>query len=99
MRRSAIGFGLDQAAPLQRLEVGRQGRAVHRQQRGDAADDRRLRPVERHQQRELAAGQAGGLQRQVEAARQGPGGALGVQAQADVADMQRRREDVEYRRL
>ena len=56
------------AAPLQRLQVGGQRRAVHRQQRRDAADARRFRPIERHQQRELSAGEVEGPQCVVEAA-------------------------------
>ena len=52
-----VDRNLHQPAPFQRLELGGQRGAVHGEQRGDAADIRRLRPVERHQQRELAVGQ------------------------------------------
>ena len=43
-----------QAAPLKRFQISRQGRAIHGQQRGYAANAWRLLAIERHQQRELA---------------------------------------------
>jgi hypothetical protein len=64
--------------------------SVHGQQVGDAAQARRLGTVQRHQQRELAVGQAHRPQGLVEATGQGPRGALDVQAKARVADVQRR---------
>jgi len=47
-----------QAATLERFQISRQGRAIHGQQRGYAANTRRLLAIERHQQRELAICQA-----------------------------------------
>lgn len=51
----SIGCDLQQAAPLQRLEIGGQRGPVHGQQAGNRSDRRRLRAVQRDQQRELAA--------------------------------------------
>jgi hypothetical protein len=41
-----IGRRLDEATTLQRLEIGSQGRPVHRQQRRHAAEVRWFRPIE-----------------------------------------------------
>ena len=79
----------DEAARLYGLEIGGQRRAVHRQQRGDGPERRRLRSIERHQQRKLAAGQPERMERLVEYARHGPRRALRMQAQAGVAHPQR----------
>ncbi len=84
-----VGLRRDEAAPLQRLQVGGERRPVHRQKCRHAAEVRRPRPVERHQQGELPAGDAGRLQRDVEAAGQRPRRPLRMQAQAGVAHQKR----------
>jgi hypothetical protein len=75
------------AAPLQRLQSGSERRAVHRQQRRDAADARRLRAIERHQQRELTVRQPERPQRLIEPPRHRPRRALDVKAEASVAHL------------
>ncbi|QTK79303.1 hypothetical protein AT6N2_C1578 [Agrobacterium tumefaciens] len=75
----------DQPAPLQRLQRRRQRRAVHGQKIGDRPHRRRLRPVQRHQQRKLTVIDAHRLQRIVEQSRQRPCRALCMQAKAGIA--------------
>src|SRR6185437_15901928 len=79
-------------APLQRLQRGRERGPVHCQEIRQRCDAGRLRPVQRHQQRELPVGEIERPEGVVEPARQGPRRALGRQAQACVAHMQRRLE-------
>ena len=86
------GFDVHQPAPLERLQCRSQRGAIHRQQLGDRAHRRRFRTVQRHQQRELLIGEADRPQRFVEMSRQGPRCALGVKAQAGVANQQCRLE-------
>jgi hypothetical protein len=81
-----------QAAPLERFQISRQGRAVHGQQRGYAANARRLLAIERHQQRELAVCQTQRPQRRVKATRYCPRGPLQMQAEAGVAHLYGDRE-------
>ncbi len=76
---------LHQAVALQRLEIGGEAGAVHREQVGDRTERRRPGPVERIQQRELAAGDAEAAKGLVEAARQRARRALRRQTQAMIA--------------
>jgi hypothetical protein len=62
----------DEPLPIERLEVGGERGPIHAQQPCDRADRRRLGLIERHQQRELPAGQPDRAQRLVEAPRQCP---------------------------
>ncbi len=73
-----------QTASLERLEIGGERGPVHRKQRSDAAERRRLWPVERHQQRKLTVGQPEWPQDFVETARKGPRRAMHVQAKTIV---------------
>ena len=76
----------EEPATFERFEVGGQCCAVHREQRRDAAETRGFRPIERHQQRELAVGETERPEHIVETPRQRPGRAMHVQTQATVAD-------------
>jgi hypothetical protein len=77
-----------QTASLKRLQVRGQGRAIHREQRRDRPDRWRVRTIERHEQRELAAGEAEGAEGLVEPPRQCPRRPLRVQAEAVIAHQQ-----------
>ena len=79
---------LDKPAAFERLQIGGQGRPVHRQQRRHGADARRLRAIERHQQRKLAIGQVERPQHLIETARHRARRALQMQAQAGIANVQ-----------
>ena len=70
--------------PFERFEISRKSCAVHREKGRDATKRRRLRPVERHQQRELTVSKIKRPQRVVKAARQCTRRAMNVQAQAVV---------------
>ncbi len=70
----------DEAIALERLQRGRERRAVHGKQLRDLSDRRRLGAIESIEQRELAAVQANRPQRLVELPRQRASGALNVQA-------------------
>ncbi len=61
----------DQAATLQRLECRGQRGAIHGKEIGHCRDRRRLRPVQRHHERELAVRQLERPQGLIEAAGQG----------------------------
>ena len=74
-------------ASLERLQIGGKRGAIHGQQRRDASDGWGLGPVERHQQRELAARQADGAQRVVETPRDRARGPLHVEVYAGVANV------------
>lgn len=74
----------EEPAPFEWFEISRKGRAVHRKKGCDAAKRRRLLPVKRHQQRELAIGEIKRSQYVIEAARQCTGRAVNMQAQAIV---------------
>jgi hypothetical protein len=76
---------LEEAAPFERFEVGGECRAVHREQRRNTAEARRLRAIERHQQRELAIGEIERPEHIVEMPRQRTSRTMDVQAQAAVA--------------
>ena len=69
---------------LERFEISRKGRAVHREKGRDTAKCRWIRPVERHQQRELTVSEIERPQHFVEAARQHTGRTMNMQAQAIV---------------
>ena len=84
-----IWADLDQAAPLQRLERGGQGGAIHGQQRCHRPHARRLRTIQRHEQRELTVGQADRPQGRVEIPGQCPCRPLNVQTEATIANPQR----------
>jgi hypothetical protein len=86
---SRIWADLDQAAALQRLECGGQGGAIHGQQRGHRPHARRLRTIQRHQQRELAVRQPHRAQCVVETPCQRPCRPLHVQTEATIANQQR----------
>lgn len=66
-----IGFNLHQSAAFQRFQGRSQGGSIHRQQGSDRAHRRRLRPIERHEQRELTVSQFEGAQFFIESASQG----------------------------
>ncbi len=83
---------LHQTASLERLEIGGQRRAIQREQIRHRPHVRRLRAVQRCQQRKLALGQTHRTQRLVETARQRARRALRVQAKAMIANMRRERE-------
>ena len=76
-------------APFEWLEIGRESRSVHREKGRDAAERRRLRPAERHQQRKLTVGKIERPQYIVEATRQCARRPVDMQAQAIVADQVR----------
>jgi len=78
-----------QLAPFQRLQIGGERGAVHHQEIRDPPHRWRHRLVERHHQRELPVGDAGGPQRLVEATGQRPCCPLRVQAETGVADPKR----------
>lgn len=83
-------IGLDHQPPGgQGLERGREGRAVHSEQPGHGAYRRGLWHIERHEEGELPIGEPDGLQRLIEAACDGTGSALQVQAEAGIADRDR----------
>ena len=86
---SRIWAHLDQAAPLQRLECGGQGGAIHGQQRGHRPHARRLRTIQRHEQRELTVRQTDRAQCLVEIPCQRPCRPLHVQTEATIANQQR----------
>jgi len=69
-----------------RLERGRESRAIHGKERGDCPHVRRLGPVERHEQRELAARQTHAAKGLVKAPCEDTGGALDVKAEARVSN-------------
>jgi len=73
-----------QPASFERLKIGRESGAIHRKERGNAAECRWLRAIERHQQRELTAGEIERTQHVVEATRQCARSTVHVQAQAAV---------------
>ncbi len=81
-----VGRDADEAAALEGLESGGQGGAVHGEQRGDGGHAGRFGAIERHHERELPVGEAGGAESFVEAAGEGAGGALDVEAEAGVAN-------------
>ena len=85
---SRIWAELDQAAPLQRLECGGQGGAIHGQQRGHRQHARRLRTIQRHEQRELTVRQTERPQCLVEMPCHCPRRPLHVQTKATIADAQ-----------
>lgn len=93
---SRICADLDQATPLQRLERGSQGGAIHGQQRCHWPHARRLRTIQRHEQRELTIGQPDRAQCLVEVPGQRPCRSLHVQAEATIANPQRgcKRNDI-----
>ena len=80
---------LDQAAPLERLERGGQGGAIHGQQRRHRPPARRLRAIQRHEQRELTVGQPDRAQCLIEIPGQCPCRPLHVQTEATIANPQR----------
>ena len=79
------GYG-DQTAPLERLQIGGQCRAIHGKQGGNFPDARGLGAIEGHQQRELAVGEVERPQCRVKAPRHRPRGLLKVQTKAGVAN-------------
>jgi hypothetical protein len=76
----------DEPAASQRLERGRESRAIHGKERGDCPHVRRLGPIERHEQRELAARQTHAAKGLVKAPCEDTGGALDVKAEARVSN-------------
>ena len=87
---AVIAVRLDRHQPpaFEWLQRGGQGRAVHGEKRGDCAHRRRRRPVQRHEKRELPAGQGERAERVVETPRERARRPLAVQAKAVVADVQ-----------
>lgn len=81
-----IGGDGDEAAALEGLEGSGERGAVHGQQCSDGGHAGGLRAIERHQERELAVGEAQGAERFVETARQGTRRALDIETEAAVAD-------------
>jgi hypothetical protein len=75
-----------EAAALEGLQCCGERRAIHGEERSNRGYAWRLRAIERHQQRELSVGKAERTQGVVEAAREGAGRALNVEAEAAVAD-------------
>lgn len=84
-----VDRNFQKSAPFEWLEIGRESRSVHREKGRDAAERRRLRPVERHQQRKLTVGKIERPQYIVEATRQCARRPVDMQAQAIVADQVR----------
>jgi hypothetical protein len=84
-----IGGDLDQAAALQRLQCGGQGGAIYSEQRCHRPHARRLRTIQRHQQRVLTVRQPDRPQCLVEIPRQRPRRPLHVQTEATIANPQR----------
>ena len=76
----------DETSALERLQVGGQRRAVHREHSRNVADARRFGAVERHQQRKLAIGEPERPQRRIKTARQRPRRLLKVETQAGITN-------------
>lgn len=79
----------NEAAAFERLEIGGQRGAVHRQEFGRLAKARRVWPVERHQKRILTMADAEWGERLVKPAGEGPGCAVNAKAQAAPIDFVR----------
>ena len=79
----------DETAALERLQIGGQCCAVHRQEGRNFSDARRLGAVERHHQRELAIGEPERPKCRVKAPRHRPRRALKVQTKTGVANPER----------
>jgi hypothetical protein len=80
------GRYLDQAAAFERLQGGGERGPIHAEQGCHGADGRGLGAIERHQEGELAVGQAEGTKHLIESPGQGSGGALDVKAKAAIPD-------------
>lgn len=89
VRLHADETGTDKAAAHERLEGGGEGGAVHGEKAGDGGHGRRRGAVQRHEQRELAVGEAERAEGRVKPAGQGAGGALHVKAEAMIPHEQR----------
>ena len=74
-----------ETASRERFEVGRDCGSVHGEKGSDASECRRLRPVERHQQRKLTVRQLERPQHVVKTTRQCARRAMHVQAEAIVS--------------
>jgi hypothetical protein len=81
-----VACDFEQAAACERLQRGGQGGAVHAQQIGHRRDARRVRAIERHEERKLAVGEVKGAEGFVEAAGESAGGALDMEAEAEIAN-------------
>ena len=84
---NVVDFDPHQPAALQRLEIGGQGRAVHRQQCRHITDARGVQGIKRHHQRKLTVGQIEQPKGLIETPRHRPRRALQVQAQAAAAKL------------
>ena len=73
-----------EAPPFERLEIRRKRGAIQDKQGSDTAECRRLRPIERHQQRELTVGEIERPQDFIEAACQRACRTMNVQTQAGI---------------
>jgi hypothetical protein len=87
-----VDRNLYQAAAFKGLKGRGEGGPVHGKKPSDAADGRRFRPVQRHQQRELPMRKIERPEYLIEAAGQRTRRALYVQAQAGVAHLMGGRE-------
>jgi hypothetical protein len=89
---AAVGLvlqDLNQAAPLEGLQSGRQRGAVHGKQRRNRAHRWGLGAIERHEEGKLSVGQAEGAQHFIESPRQGARRPLYVQAETTVPNQER----------
>jgi hypothetical protein len=89
---SAVGWARGdskQPATRKRLERCGEGRSVHGEDLGNVSHARRVRPVQRHHQRELAVGEVEWTEGLVEASRQRPCRPLSAEAQAMIAHVER----------
>jgi hypothetical protein len=80
----AVVCNLDKSPSLERLQCGGQGGPVHRKQGCDGAHGWWLGAIQRHQERELAIGQAEGTENLVEAPAQHAGCTLDMKAETAV---------------
>jgi hypothetical protein len=83
---SSVGTDGDEPAASERLERGRESRAIHGKERGHGRHVRRFGSVERHEHRELAAGQTDPAKDLVKPSCEDTGGALDVKAEARVSN-------------
>jgi hypothetical protein len=77
---------LDQSATFKRLQRGRQGGAIHGEQRRYCTHRRRLGTIESHQERELTISEVEWPQSFIEAPGQSAGGTLYVEAQTGISN-------------
>jgi hypothetical protein len=79
-----VKLDFHESAAFQWLQGCCEGGSIHGQQGSDRPHRRRLRTVQRHQERKLAVGQIEGAQLFIEAPGQGPSGTLDVETETTI---------------